>query len=562
MKNNFLGKTVGKLDYLLIIGIWLLIFGKNALSQLMFVDYVPETYFSLPKMLFLNGFTSVFSLIDVINLILAPINLLGIAFQLSILVGMLVSYFYIKKIFKGKQNHILFSLLFALVFFFNPFVYSRIMIGGLGVLLSYILMPVYIFYLLSFFEKGINKKSLIKLVIAMTLVSLFSIHFFVINMIIFFAASFWFYLYTDQKVSVKRYVKYIVIFVILLVLLNAFWIQGIFSGQAFSKTDSNDQSSLLNNIPTVAKILGMSGFWREPAQVSTFDMFPVFIWYILLAFILISLLAGYYYFANEKRKKFFYTLFWSGLILAVGVPYLDYLPFFSSFKDNNKFVSLIVISYAYFLPTFFLGLKDKMKKLKFLPVLFLIALVILFSFPLIGLKDQVKPVDYPSSYSDLNTFFGSKEVSGKIIYLPWQNYLTYKWTEKSSSDGRISVPINQILHYPVIIGPDKWGKETELTSKISICIANKDINCLEENSVQFIIKDKCSTYLDKYTWLDKNNSKKTLENACIDVYEINNARYNRPEIPDRFLFGVIISILTLISMIFLLRRFTKHTATF
>ena len=562
MKNNFLGKTVGKLDYLLIIGIWLLIFGKNALSQLMFVDYVPETYFSLPKMLFLNGFTSVFSLIDVINLILAPINLLGIAFQLSILIGMLVSYFYIKKIFKGKQNHILFSLLFALVFFFNPFVYSRIMIGGLGVLLSYILMPVYIFYLLSFFEKGINEKSLIKLSIAMTLVSLFSIHFFVINMIIFFAASFWFYLYTDQKVSVKRYVKYIVIFVVLLVLLNAFWIQGIFSGQAFSKTDSNDQSSLLNNIPTVAKILAMSGFWREPAQVSTFDMFPVFVWYILLAFILISLLAGYYYFANEKRKKFFYTLFWSGLILAVGVPYLDYLPFFSSFKDNNKFVSLIAISYAYFLPTFFLGLKDKMKKLKFLPVLFLVALVILFSFPLIGLKDQVKPVDYPSSYSDLNAFFNSKEISGKIIYLPWQNYLTYKWTEKSSSDGRISVPINQILYYPVIIGPDKWGKETELTSKISICIANKDINCLEENSVQFIIKDECSTYLDKYTWLDKNNSKKALENACIDVYEINNARYNRPEIPDRFLFGVIISILTLISMIFLLRRFTKHTATF
>ena len=307
----------------------------------------------------------------------------------------------------------------------------------------------------------------------------------------------------------------------------------------------------------------MSGFWREPAQVSTFDMFPVFIWYILLAFILISLLAGYYYFANEKRKKFFYTLFWSGLILAVGVPYLDYLPFFSSFKDNNKFVSLIVISYAYFLPTFFLGLKDKMKKLKFFTCSFPNCTSNTIFFSSNWSKRSSKTSRLPVFLFRPKHFLWFKRSlrknylssMAKLPNIQMDRKKFFRWKNICSNKPDTSLSCN---NWALINGE----KKTELTSKISICIANKDINCLEENSVQFIIKDKCSTYLDKYTWLDKNNSKKTLENACIDVYEINNARYNRPEIPDRFLFGVIISILTLISMIFLLRRFTKHTATF
>jgi len=547
-------------DYILPLIIWILIFGKNIFSQMMFVDFVPDTYFTIPKLLVLGNYTSTLNPFDILRLIFTPLHLLPYLFQFSILIAMFLSYSYIRRLFKEKE--IIFIILFALIYFFNPFVYSRIMIGQVGVLISYLLLPLNIFYIFKFFESN-TKKSFLKMVLSITLTSLCSIHFFAINFIIFILSAI--FLYSKNKFSVKNSLITLISFFLLIFLLNSFWIQGIFSNPILKTIDSSHEvffaPKLSNEIPAVAKIMGMYGFWRESSYTSLYSSFNSGIYFLLLGILLILMLSGYYL-CHEKKSKLFFSLFWIGLVLGTGIshPYtrpffnslFNYLPFFNGFRDSHKLVSLIALSYAYFIPILIVEIRNKIKPrlLKTLPLVLIILFILLFTFPLLGLNNQIKPLSYPSSYNQINSFLDSKQINGKIIYLPWQTYLTYNWTIGSSSDGRISTPINQLLKYPVLTGPDAYGAETIENHKITHCLSNKSISCLEQNSVQFLLLDKCSLYQEENTWITKNNQSLAYSSACIDVYQLNPTPQKQKSVPIRFIVGSIISILTLGFIIF------------
>lgn len=551
------------LDYLVPIFIWLIIFGKNAFSQLMFVDYVPSTSLDIGKFIPLTDYNYVFSLLDILRIIASPFNLFYLLFTGSILLTMLVSYFYIKRTFKNKP--LIFSVLFSLIYFFNPFVYSRIMIGQLGVLLAYLMIPVYLYYLFSFFESNqdsINKKSLIKLAIAFTLCSSFSIHFFALNFIIFLVAGFWFY----KKKTLSKCLISAILVIILIILLNSFWIQGFFSNSIFSTIDSSHEfffsPKMSENTPAVAKIIGMYGFWRESAYTVPYKTFPLFITITGLIILVLLMLTGYYL-STSNKSKFFFTLFWIGLIFGTGIshpytkPFFDFLfqnlPFFNGFRDSHKFVSLIALSYAYLIPTVIIKLKPKIKPLYlFLLTSLLILFILVYTYPLIGLNNAVKPLDYPDSYFQTSKYLETQNINANIIYLPFQNYLTYSWSLNSSSDGRIAVPINQIVKQPVIIGADRWGSANEITSKISGCLSEKSISCLEQSNVQYILKDKCAYYPENYNFITSNLTP-VYQTDCIDVYSVkNNSQIKNSPIPLRFIIGNLISLITLISLIYVL----------
>lgn len=555
----YINKIKKYIDYLLPLVLWILIFGKNIFSQLMFVDYVPETHFNLIKLLILSNYTLFLNPLDLFKPIFSFLGLLPILFQVSILISMYISYFFIRRLFSEKQKS--FIILFALIFFFNPFVYSRIMIGQLGVLLSYLFLPVTLYYIFNYFESNLKSKDLLKIILAITFTSLFSIHFFIINFILFIVSLFFFYIYKNHF-SIKKLILILLVFGFLTIFLNAFWLQGALSNSIFQSIGSSHEDffspKLGKGLPAISKIIGMSGFWREDSYKSTFDFIGPYFYYILLFILIILFLLGYSL-THSKKSKVFFSIFWLGLILGTGIshPYtrpffnslFNYLPFFNGFRDSHKLVSLIALSYAYFIPTFIVKLKNHFKKLYFIPLILVILFIIFLSFPLIGLNNQIKPVNYPNSYFEIDNYLSNKQINGNIIYLPWQTYLTYNWSLASSSDGRINVPINQIIKPPVITGPDTYGSETIKTYKISICLEKQSIDCLKENYVEYILLDKCSLYQEDYTYLTKNLSIKAYSNACIDVYklDINNKPYD--PIPIRFLISLLISLLTLLIII-------------
>ncbi len=581
-------------DWLLPLVIWLAIFWKNIFSNLLFVDYVPSTFPDTLKSLYLSDFNYVFNPLDLLELILFPLGLLSYVFTISILIAMFISFFYIKRLFKEKGK--VFVILFVFVFFFNPYIYTRILVGQIGVVLSYLFIPAFLYYLFDFFNSEIDKKSLIKLVMSMTLISLFAIHFFVINFIIFIVASFYFY-FNKNRFDTRIYFKCFFIIIILLMLLNAFWIQGIFSSGIFSEIDSEHEDffspKMSLNVPAVAKIIGMWGFWRENGMITAYKSIPLIIWYIMIFLIIIMMLIGYLYKGQgesnfslkdgmiatqsilslsslnlmrkskgleDKRKEalLFFTLFWIGVVLGTGIshpytkPFFDflfnYIPLFNGFRDSHKLVSLIAISYSYFISMSYLAIKEKYKKFTSIYLFFIIIFLLLFTFPLLGLWNQQKEISYPKDYYSIGNYLGTQKLAGYVIYLPWQNYVTYNWTYGISSDGRIVVPINQIIKQKVIVGSDEYGTETQLKRNISRCLASQNTACLENQGVEYVIKDKCISFSQNYSWF----SLPVYENGCLSLYKLNNLAIEKQQVPTEFILGVLISIITLLILIVLL----------
>lgn len=545
-------------DYLFPALIWIFIFGKNLFSQMMFVDNVPDTYFNSLKFLALGNYTTVLTPIDLVKLIFTPLHLLPYLFQLTILISMFISYFFIKKLFNDKEK--VFQILFSLIFFFNPFVYSRIMIGQLGAIIAYLLLPVTTYYIFQLINSKLAFKQILKTSLAITICSLTSIHFIIINLILLITTL----IFYIKDLKIKKIFLSLIYITILLILLNSFWFQGMYSSRILQTIDSSHEDffspKLSSNIPAVAKIIGMYGFWRESGYNTLYTQLGAITYYILL-FLMITLLITGYYISNDKKSKIFYTLFWIGLVLGTGIshPYtrpifnylFTYLPFFNGFRDSHKLVSLIALAYAYFLPITIIKISPKLKKIKFLPIILLVLLIFAFTFPLINLGNQIKPITYPNDYKELNQFLKTKQIQGKIIYLPWQTYLTYNWTLGSSSDGRIAIPINQILKYPIITGPDTYSSQTLETSRITKCLSENSIKCLENNSIQFIIKDKCSLYYEPSITQNLSN---IYNNSCLELYELHPTLSQKSAIPIRFIIGSIISILTLIIILIFLKN--------
>ncbi len=552
------------LEYLGVIALWLLIFGKNVFSNLLFVDYVPVSAGHLGRTLVTSNFTSSISVISLLRELFGIIGIERVFFSFTILFAMLVSYYYISRLIEGKRR-----MLFALIFFFNPFVYTRIMIGQLGIIVAYLLVPMFLVYLFELFDKALEYRSVLKVVLVMTLIGAITPHFFVISFIMLLIGSFWFYFYKNNF-DIRKYLKVIGVFVLLLLLSNLYWLQGILAGGMLGEIDEEHEDFFApktnSRASAIVKVIGMWGFWREGAYKTAYNILPSIIWIGLIG-VLASLLLFGYYRDDNKKAKFFYTLFWFGLILGVGIshPYtgrifdvlFQYMPFFNGLRDSHKFVAFIALAYAYFLPEAVVVISEKAsgwnkiagRIIGVVIVLCFVALVLGLNPSMINLHGQVKNVEYPQSYQEVNTFFNSEEVSGKIIYLPWQGYLTYSWSKNVSSDGRIGAFINGIIDKGAISGPDEYGGNTGFRIEVSNCLNEKSKDCLKEEGVEYAMHDKCAYYSDDYPWL--RTKENVFESECVDVYYIGGlSEKNRT--PLRFILSVIISTLTLLYIAFVL----------
>ena len=87
----------GLWEYAGVIALWLLIFGKNVFSNLLFVDYTPANAGTLWRDLAVNNFTSSINVVSLLNEIFGIAGIGRIFFNFMILIAMLVSYFYISK---------------------------------------------------------------------------------------------------------------------------------------------------------------------------------------------------------------------------------------------------------------------------------------------------------------------------------------------------------------------------------------------------------------------------------------------------------------------------------
>lgn len=87
-------------EYLGVVALWILIFGKNVFSNLFFVDYVPARAGYLENMLVAGDFTGSINVVNLLRELFGIIGIERLFFSFMILFGMLVSYYFISALIK------------------------------------------------------------------------------------------------------------------------------------------------------------------------------------------------------------------------------------------------------------------------------------------------------------------------------------------------------------------------------------------------------------------------------------------------------------------------------
>jgi hypothetical protein len=338
-------KTVGPYQniFLLLIVILLLTSLLPSLYNYFGIDYV--TPGTTTKPISKNYLIDTISLFEWFFVVFSVPQYSFIIFFLS---AALIDVYFLSKNFQ--------PFLHFLILIFNPFLYSRIMVGQLGMILAYLLAPVYLYYLFNFF-KSPDLKSSIKAALAFTLTASFQPQFFAFNILFFMVAMFY------NRDKVKAMIKPALILFLFILLLNAYWLQGFFSNTIFSAIDESHERffapKYVSGVSTTARVIGMWGFWREAAYITTYRTLPSVLWHILTFMLPVLMILGYMH--NPDRKaNFFLTIWLIGLLLALGISHtvtepifnflFEHLPFFSGFRDSHKFTALMALGYAYLIP--------------------------------------------------------------------------------------------------------------------------------------------------------------------------------------------------------------------
>ncbi|MDY6932325.1 MAG: hypothetical protein SVJ22_10470, partial [Halobacteriota archaeon] len=263
----------------------------------------------------------------------------------------------------------------------------------------------------------------------------------------------------------------------LFLLLNFYWIFPIITAEStvINQISSADIMAFAprpaSNFNIAFTIASMYGFWRG-GYVYTKDLFSY--WYLFFFFILFLVVHGSLTTLRDKDKgattRAFVTVAIVALILGIGAssdstaPIFNYLfenlPIFKGFRDSHKFVALLVFAYAYLgglgVDDFAKQLtprKEKMSMKRAIPTIVIVVALItplIYTHTIFGFYDQLKPVDYPESWYEVNDLMNNDGDEFNILFLPWHAYMDFQWLE--NRDKRLGNPANSFFDKTVISG--------------------------------------------------------------------------------------------------------------
>ncbi|MFA5009122.1 MAG: hypothetical protein WC534_00890 [Candidatus Paceibacterota bacterium] len=344
----------------------------------------------------------------------------------------------------------------ALIYLANPFVYSRFLAGQWTHLMAYAFLPLFIHYLLKLRE-NVDFKAIIRVLAVIFLISLFSIHFFVICCLIF--AVFCLFLlissfFQKKHQEIKVFLKNLSIGGLMLLICVSYWLIpalirpnpieqriGPNHWQAFS-------ASSYKNIDVFWNVLSLNGFWGERNGWANYFLWPqnnAFFW-ISFVFIVILIVFGLKY-ALKSPKTRFLAVFISimsifAFIFATGagdtifkqfnVFLFENVPFWSGFRDSQKFSGILALAYSILAGIGFQAiweyLNNKNKNILniFLGFIFLIP-IIFGSLVWGGFHKQVQSAWYPQSWFEAKQIIENDKSDFRVLFLPWHGYLSLEF---------------------------------------------------------------------------------------------------------------------------------------
>lgn len=447
-----------------------------------------------------------------------------------------------------KEKFLVFAI--SLFMLFNPFVYDRIMYGQFGIVLSFGLLCLCFGYLLDYLKTNKNKY-IFYAAIYLGLAIQFSLHFIFLASV--FYLLFLFLVYFKRKeIVIRKFIIYTLLAMLVVAVINFNIIIGLFGEKSQAKSIQNKiqrqdliafQTSGRTSIDALKNVVMMSGFWGKD-QFRYIDLTTIKgLWGRAFILLLIFIIWGVIKSQKTKDKSLNYLgrgliiVYLVAVVLAVGIKMpiakettewlFDHFPFYKGMRETQKWVAVIVVVYAVFLS---LGVKEFVKSKivkvnKFVVTLFLAGIIIMQApLLLFGLWGQVRPVNYPADWYEINDYIVSNDnCQSKTLFLPWHMYMHFSWI-----GNIITVPALRFFECPVFRGTNmEWAgiydsSKNENSKSIEEWLLNKGENDLILNSelnIRYIILAK-ETDWENYLWFDESNNLKLIkETENLRLYE-------------------------------------------
>jgi len=435
----------------------------------------------------------------------------------------------------------------GILFIFNPFVYSRFMTGQIFIILAYALIPFFVRSILNFFDQPDLRTSL-RVSFWTLLISIISIHsiFFMAMIAIIFGVGKLITKIRDKK-WIVNFIKFGLVSIVITLALSFYWFMPYVSGKtkASQIADNFDirhvivfQTSADKNLGVLYNTAGMYGFWAEEGgrYLLAKDILPY--WPVLFGVILLIVFWGI--FVGYKKHRYltisFTVVGFFAFVFAVGSAYpgfekiywlmLNHVPLFNGYREPQKFVTLLILSYAVLGA---LGVEDLLNRggesrrmpegfKMILPALFIIIPVLYSPVMLWGFGGQIKPVDYPKDWYQINQILNNDKEEFKVLFLPWHEYIGFRFADRT-----IANPAPNFFEKPTTAGdnPEFGTVYSQTNNPTSDTIREHIVSGKSPEEIAGVLTSLDFKYIllakeadwEKYNFFDKTNKLLLVEDA-------------------------------------------------
>ena len=427
----------------------------------------------------------------------------------------------------------------GILYIFNPFFYERLAAGQVFLLLGYAFMPWAIISAQKFFREPTLGRAL-KTGLWLGIIPLVSLH-----SVVFFGLFLTLYLLAEivknykAGVSSRQVIKYFVIIIFACLVINSFWLlPSIFSTGSYVRSmgdialDDNlgaFQSQPDPQFGLAFNLLSLFGFWGEGRGVFA-DLKAVQpLWPVISSVLFILALWGAVIQGRKNDSRgLAIVLFSLGLIsflLAMSTNFKVFYPLFNFsllkvFREPQKFISLLVLAYAFFgawaLNDIFQRIKGKWGNIviSIFLILPLANTYILFA----GLKGQLAPHEYPRSWYQVENILRTDKDNFKVLFFPWHSYLSFSFLDNKVINTPAQCPTNCFFSKPIISSHDMELLGTvSASNKIDKFVIDNVLNeqvgdlggVMKSEGIKYIILAEEVDY-EKYDFLERQPNLKEI----------------------------------------------------
>lgn len=332
----------------------------------------------------------------------------------------------------------------GLLYMINPFVYSRFMAGQYSVLLGYVFLPFFVAALLRFFYDPSFKKAMVLAVwtIGIGIVSIHALGLAFVVALIASSQAIWRYRADAQRL--KRFMKWGVAAILVFLVASSYWLLPLLQGSgptaaSIATFRTSDQSAFATEgngvVGKLVHVLRLQGFWGEQQGLYLLPQDELRVWGLAVILIWALVIVGAI--AAWRSRREFSVLFVGSIVIAallatgIGTSWLsNHIPFFAGYREPQKFVAIIALSYAvlvgFAVATLAGRIRSKIGR-SGLAISFVLVLVGFTPVMFRGFDGQLVPRQYPADWYAVNEQLNKDGDTYKVLFLPWHLYMRYQF---------------------------------------------------------------------------------------------------------------------------------------